>query len=264
MIRLSQEEYQHRVQILRDELKRLGHREVSTEELRTIIYQGYFYHSGYRYEYIRDWGRYERMELSAEEYRERVRQLQEQLSRIGYGTMNVAECNSTITNGVFYYNGYEWVYTYETRDYRQGNRSGIAPTTPYDRTKYTTVKPKVSPTISKNRGDQPPQHFEEDYEDDEILEEEPGMGYYPIGLKPEIGLSTIEPFDRLRETTELPTTARPQPTYAAPSEYQHNRYGHDQQLTTQMWPTQSATISERRHYRKKTTYTQTTGVQVSG
>ncbi|KAG4080082.1 hypothetical protein HA402_014522 [Bradysia odoriphaga] len=271
-ILLSQEEYRDRVQILRNELRRLGHRELSAEEFRKIIYQGYFHHGGYRYEYVRELRRYERIELTAEEYRERLRQLQEQLLKIGYGTMNEAQCNSTITSGIFYYGGYEWVYNFVTRDYQIGNRSDIDPTIPsntgkdtseFDKTKYNTTKPN-EPTepgnnhgrrpnhgiISRNRGDQPPQHFEEDYESDEIVEEEPGMGYYPTGKKPEVGLSTPEPFDRIRENTEIPTTSRPETTFFVPNEYQRDRYRHDQQLTTQIWPTQPATVSERRYPQK--------------
>lgn len=285
-ILLSQDEYQNRVKILREELRRLGHRELSAEEYRKIIYQGHFYHGGYRYEYVRELRRYERVEMSAEEYMERLRQLQDQLIRIGYGTMTEAECNSTITSGKFYYGGYEWVYSFESRDYQIGNRSDIDPTvasnvgkdaSKYDTTKYDSTKQEETPIpvdnghshrrphhgiISKNRGDQPPQHFDEDYESDEILEEEPGKGYYPVGKKPEIGLATPETFEQIRETTPLPTTTN-QP-YTVPSEYQTNRQRQEQQLTTQIWPSQPAeTISERRYHRKQTTYTQTTGVLVS-
>lgn len=285
-IMLSQEEYRDRVQILRDELRRLGHRELSAEEYRNIIYQGYFYHGGYRYDYVKEFRRYERVELSAEEYNERLRQLREQLIKIGYGTMTVAECNSTITSGKFYYGGYEWVYSFETRDYQMGNKSDIDPTvasnagkdaSKFDTTKYDSTKSEGAPIstghgnsqarrphhgiISRNRGDQPPQHFEEDYESDEILEEEPGMGYYPTGKKPESGLATPETFDQIRETTTLPAPTQPQ--YVVPSDYQRDRQRHEQQLTTQTWPTQAETISERRYHRKQTTYTQTTGVHVS-
>lgn len=289
-ILLSQEEYRDRVQILRDELRRLGHRELSGEEYRKIIYQGYFHHGGYRYEYVKDMRRYERVELGADEYRVRLRQLQEQLLRIGYGTMTLAECNSTITSGKFYYGGYEWVYSFDTRDYQMGNRSDIDPTvasnagkdtSKFDTTKYDSTKPEEAPIstgqgsfaarrrehnkiISSNRGDQPPQHFEADYESDEILEEEPGMGYYPTGKKPEIGLATPEPFDQIRESTPAPTQPT-QPQYVVPGDYQRDRHRHEQQqqITTQMWPTQPATISERRYHRKQTTYSQTTGVLVS-
>lgn len=281
-ILLSQEEYRERMHILREELRRLGHRELSAEEYRKIIYQGYFHHGGYRYEYVKEARRYERIELSQEEYRERLRQLRDQLIRIGYGTMSESECNSTITSGKFYYGGYEWVYNFDTRDYQMGNKSDIdqtvasnagQDTTNFDTTKYDSTKAEEAPIstghgqsqarrqhgiISKNRGDQPPQHFDEDYESDEILEEEPGMGYYPTGKKPEIGLATPEPFEQIRETTALPTTMPPQ--YNVPSDYQRDRHRHEQQLTTQIWPTQPETISERRYHRKQTTYTQTTGL----
>lgn len=282
-ILLSQEDYRDRMQILRDQLSRLGHRELSAEEYRKIIYQGYFHHGGYRYEYVKDLRRYERVELSAGEYRERLRQLQEQLVRIGYGTMNEAECNSTITSGKFFFGGYEWVYNFETRDYQMGSKSEIDPTvvnnagkdtSEFDTTKYNSTKVEEPPVssgrgtwrpnngiLSRTRGDQPPQVFEEDYESDEILEEEPGMGYYPTGKKPEIGLATPQTFDQIRETTPLPTPTERQ--YVVPSDYQRDRQRHEQQLTTQIWPTQPATISERRYHRKQTTYTQTTGVLVS-
>lgn len=285
-ISLSQDEYRERLEILRDQLRRLGHRELSAEEYRKIIYQGYFYHGGYRYEYVKDLRRYERIELSAEEYQERLRQLKEQLLRIGYGTMTESECNSTITSGKFYYGGYEWVYSFETRDYQMGNKSDIDPTvasnagkdaSKFDTTKYDSTKVEEAPIpsdngnsqgrrphhgiISKNRGDQPPQHFDEDYESDEILEEEPGMGFYPTGKKPEIGLATPETFEQIRETTPVPTPSQPQ--YVVPSDYQRDRHRHEQQLTTQVWPNQPETISERRYHRKQTTYTQTTGILVS-
>ncbi|XP_055709284.1 trichohyalin [Phlebotomus papatasi] len=45
--------------------------------------------------------------------------------------------------------------------------------------------------INKDRGDQPPQQFEDDYFSEEELELEPGIGLYPV--KPEIGLSTPAP-----------------------------------------------------------------------
>ncbi|XP_037031197.1 uncharacterized protein LOC119070817 isoform X3 [Bradysia coprophila] len=237
-ILLSQEEYRDRVQILRNALHRLGHRKLSAEEFREIIYQGYFYHGGYRYEYVRQQRRYKRIEFTAEEYRERLRQLQEQLIKIGYGIMDEALCNSTITTGKFYFNGHEWVYSFKTRDYQIGKVSSVS-----------------------GRGDIPATFFGEDYGSDEMVESEPGVGYYPIGKKPEVGLSTPEPFDRIRENTEIPTTTRPEPTFIVPNEYQRDRYKHEQHLTTQMWPTQPTTVSERRYHRKQTTYTQTTGVQ---
>lgn len=95
------------------------------------------------------------------------------------------------------------------------------------------------------------------------MEEEPGMGYYPTGKKPETGLATPEPFDQIRETTQIPTTT--QPRYDEPTDYrsERERQRYEKQLTTQTWPTQPQTVSERRYHRKQTTYTQTTGLLVS-
>ncbi len=305
----SDEDYQDRVRILTNELKRLGHRELSAEEIREIIIQGYFYHGAYRYEYVKEMRRYKQINLSRDEYNERLRQLKEQLITIGYGTMSEAECNSTITSGKFYYLGYEWVYSYVTRDYQKGNKIstdeyserlrqlkeqlirigyGTMSEAECNSTitsgkfyylghewvySYVTrdyqkgiemIKPPVANrTVNgcgpyQNRGDQQPQHCD-DYEEYEILEEEPGMGYYPIGKKPEIGLATPETFDRISETTPLPTETQ----YVVPSDYQRERQRHEQQLTTQIWPTQPETISERRYHRKQTTYSQTSAVLVN-
>lgn len=52
-------------------------------------------------------------------------------------------------------------------------------------------EPRVKPNrtiISRDRGDQPPSTFEEDYVSEEILEQEPGIGFYPVDKKPEVEL----------------------------------------------------------------------------
>lgn len=146
-VELSQNEYQNRVSILRNELIRLGHQELSPLQTRDIIYQGYFNHDGYRYEYVNERRRYERVQgtSAAEEYRERVRKLRQQLMNIGYGPMNDADCNATITSGKFQYNGHEWVYSFQTKDYQKGRRT------------YCSEMENGSAEISNpDRGDQPP------------------------------------------------------------------------------------------------------------
>ncbi|KAJ6626784.1 hypothetical protein Bhyg_16346 [Pseudolycoriella hygida] len=249
---LSQNDYRERIEILREKLKSLGYKELSAEEYRKIIYQGYFYHGGHRYEYVKELRRYERIALTAEEYRERLRQLKEQLVTIGYGTMSEWQCNATIESGRFVYGGYEWVYSSRTKDYQIRNKLPEATTASYGNRRPTHG------IISSDRGDQPPQHFVEDYESYEILEEEPGMGLYPIGNKPEIGLATPETFEEIREPTTLPTPTDAQ--YIYPGDYQHELNTYEKQTTSQMWPPQPETISEHRYHRKKTTYTQTTGI----
>lgn len=164
---LDLNEYRHRKQVLRHQLIQLGHGEISDHVYGKLIYQGYFYYGGYRYEYNTQSGRYERIELTAEEYRERVRQLREQLAIIGYGTMTDAECNVAIVTGKFRYNGYEWVYNSVTRDYQKGN--------PYTGNCNNTG----------DRGDQRPPCQPEVPGPDEIVVKPPVPTYPPVPIYPQ-------------------------------------------------------------------------------
>lgn len=94
------------------------------------------------------------------------------------------------------------------------------PTTPATTTTTTTTTeqpieipkyikpPKV--TIHKNRGDQPPQQFEEDYDYENILEKEPGIGYYPVGIKPEISLIPESEINKEQVNLYKPTANKTQ------------------------------------------------------
>lgn len=195
---LSEQAYNERLQILRHKLEELSIRVLTDEEMHSIIYRGAFIYNGYRYEYDANTGRYEQVAITDGEYTERLHQLQDQLQSIGYEHMSLFECNTTIYTGSFFFNGYDWFYNYDTNVYDRSNverTTQIIPEYRPDETQYSRVttepapiptdeplpRPESSSVTSTNRGDQPPQTFVDDYEqEEEVVEQEPGVGYYPV------------------------------------------------------------------------------------
>lgn len=254
-VEISETEYNYRLNSLLDVLSRLGIQK-SADEYRQIINRGNFYHNGHRYEFDVATGRFTKVELTEAEYRERVRKLQEQLQKIGYGQMTESEYRATINSGVFYFGGYEWVYNPESGWYEMGQRSnkenGIVDNNVFsnidlDSTNYGTSNPdgnkpagtdegktnekpgRKKEEINKNRGDQPPQIVDNDYGSSE--EVEPGIGHY---TQPPV--------------TRPPITRPPPRPYAAP-------------LAPLVVAQPTAETEYERHYhRKQTTYTQTSGL----
>lgn len=100
--------------------------------------------------------------------------------------------------------------------------------------------------ISKDRGDQPPQHFEEDYD---MNEAEPGIGYYPS--EPQIA----------NQHVPASTTPKYSPPYRAPLapfDSDKEKLINSQQTTVEVVPTVAGeTEVQRSYHRKKTTITQT-------
>lgn len=94
----------------------------------------------------------------------------------------------------------------------------------YEKTGSTTglARPPQK-LISKNRGDQPPQHFEDDYISEEELEAEPGIGLYPVKPVPLAPLVSSTP-------VPLPPPTRPQlpqqkiDVYPTQREYRRREY----------------------------------------
>lgn len=269
-IELSENEYNYRIGRLIEILTKLGI-EKSTTEQREIIYRGNFYYAGHRYEYDTSSGTFIQMQMTEEEYQERKRQLLEQLIKIGYGTMTDSECRATINSGIFYYGGHEWVYNYLSGLYEIGRASdkenGIVDDNyfnniGYDNTQYGTSKTtdqtskpnafdidKVDQntrpieTISKNRGDQPPQTFAADYEEsEEVTERVPA----PIKVPP-----VVSP-PRPPITTPTPIVVS-----TAASDYDYNRRFESQRIVYSAPPPEAE--YEQRYHHKKTTYTQTSG-----
>lgn len=270
-IELSEREYNYRVERLIEILTRLGVQK-SSEEHRDIIERGNFYHGGHRYEYDSTSGSFVRIQMSEAEYQERVRQLLDQLQQIGYGTMSESECRATINSGVFYYGGHEWVYNYQSRQYEMGKESdkenGIVDDNYFsniglDSTKYGTSKTdeqdkinsfdidkennrnnRRKEIINKNRGDQPPQTFEEDYDESEEVTQRPITRPTQAATRPPF-ISTMRP---IPVQTLEPYT----------NELDHQRYQSERQQTIYAIPTPQTEYEERYHH-KKTTYTKTSG-----
>lgn len=288
-VTLSQEEYRQRLEILQQKLMELGYQnQLSGEEYRKIIYRGYFYNGAYRYQFNTATGKYDKLELTEQEYRDRVQKLQAQLQHIGYGTMSEIECNRTITNGLFHYGGYEWLYYGQLDTYVQGGRSTVDEpglnerfdgNNVRDQTQYGSTaddqkndnrRPTMS-SISKNRGDQPPQHFDDDYESEENVEQEPGIGFYPTGEKrPEIQLAPPDIFSQVRVVSTPRPQPRPTPNSSsyynaplAPYRNEEERKKYEMHLQTQqvqvpvVAPSQQ-TDYERRYHRTQSTYTRLT------
>lgn len=266
-IELTESEYNFRINRLLDILAKLGIQKTKTEQ-NDIIYRGNFYHGGHRYEYDTESGSFIKVQMTEEEYQERKRQLLEQLLQIGYGTMTDSQCRATINSGIFYYGGHEWVYNYQNRKYEMGavsdKENGIVDDNyfnniDYDRTKYDsskteeTTKPNAfdidkvdknkrpKEIISKNRGDQPPQTFEEDYD---VSEE----------VTQAIKVPTPAPTPRPRP----PIFTSPAPIIASTISNNYNRHSESQRIVQYTVP-EPETEYEQRYHHKKTTFTQTSG-----
>lgn len=266
-IELSESEYNFRIGRLIEILTKLGI-EKSSAEQRDIIYSGNFYHSGHRYEYDTLSGAFVQVQMTEEEYQERKRQLLEQLQQIGYGTMTESECRATINSGVFYYGGHEWVYNYQSKEYEMGKVSdkenGIVDDNyfnniGFDNTQYGTSKTdEASKTnafdidkankntrpkeiISKNRGDQPPQTFEEDYDESE-----------------EVTQRIIQQTTQAATPRPRPLITTPTPIIASTISNDYNRHFESQRIIYSAPPPPEAEYEQRYHH-KKTTYTQTSG-----
>lgn len=262
-IELSENEYNYRLGRLNEVLNKLGVKR-SESEKHEIIYRGNFYFGGYRYEYDTSSGSFVQVHMSDEEYELRKRQLLQQLLEIGYGTMTDSECRITIRSGVFYYGGHEWVYNYQSGKYEIGKvtnkENGIVDDNYFtniglDNTHYETsanetekelanidkANPNARPKeiISRDRGDQPPQTFEEDYD-----EEEPRR---PAPIK----VPTQATPPRPPITTPLPPVIVSTMSSDFSSHYEQQK----QQINYAVPPPE--TEIEQRYHHKKTTYTQT-------
>lgn len=252
---LSQIHYNRRVQVLAQKLVELGSRELSAEEMHSIIYRGAFIFEGYRYEYNASTGLYEQTSISNEEYEWRLQQLQQQLHTIGYEHMTLVECNSTIYNGAFYYNGYDYVYNYDKNEYDRADvetsSQHRADETEYSRvtteqavvtTERIYVEPtepgqRVKPTVGPGRGDQPPETYVAEYEDEEgTVEQEPGVGYYPVPAEPPIPtthvLQTADTVDERSAAIQLEQQAQEEEQRIRV--YEEQRLEHDQRVREQL------------------------------
>lgn len=275
-IDLTESEYNYRVNRLVEILNRLGIQKTN-EEQREIIYRGTFYYGGHRYEYDASSGLFVRVEMSEAEYQERVRRLLEQLQRIGYGTMSESECRATINSGIFYYGGHEWVYNYQTGEYEMGrasnkengivddnyfNNIGLDVTNygtsktdepnklnTFDIDKEDNIRNRKLEIINKDRGDQPPQTFIEDYDESEEVTQRP---IPPVSRPP----ATRPPFTSTFRPVVMPTMA----SYSTQTDRSH--YENEQHQTIYAVPTPQTEYEETYHH-KKTTYTKTSGY-VSG
>lgn len=222
------------VQLLRELLVAIGHRTLSEAELQAIVYRGHFAYQNHRYEYNPATRHYEQLDVSTDEYTRLLGQLNAQLQQLDYTYMTVVQRNRTIYEGVFEYDGYDWVYNYDTQCYDRSlgsQEQQATPATPatseqpevvYDpepeplpqplpETIYSSGADEPAPptrrplvVVSRDRGDQPPQTFVDD-ESAELLEpqpqpqpqpeplpavtateaaqpveQEPGVGYYPV------------------------------------------------------------------------------------
>lgn len=274
-IELSESEFNYRIERLKEILNRLGIQKTFDEQ-RNIINRGNLFFGGHRYEYDMSSETFVRIEMSKAEYQKRVRQLLEQLQGIGYGTMTESECQATINSGVFYYGGHEWVYNYQTEQYEIGKDSnkenGIVDDDFYDNigfdnTRYNSSKTDEPETtqsfdidraddnqnnrrkeiISKNRGDQPPQIFEEDYDEAEEPTQRP--------IQP-----VIRPTQAATRPPFVPSYIPPFVSTLAPytSVTDRRRIESEQQQTIYALPTPQTDYEERYHH-KKTTYTKTSG-----
>lgn len=254
-IDLSEQEIVYRMERLNQILTKLGIQRTA-EEKNEIIYRGNFYHGGYRYEYDTSTGQFVQIHMSESEYQERKRHLLQQLREIGYGTMTDSECRITINSGVFYYGGHEWVYSHRSGRYEMGKitdkENGIVDDnyftnidkdhTHYETSANETERPPIDPDkhnnrpkeiISKDRGDQPPQTFEMDYDD-----ETPKPAPKPTRPPPPRPIVT------------------PMPIVMSTSAYNSHYESHSQQTQQVAYVPPPATEIQQRYHRKKTTYSQ--------
>lgn len=269
-IELTESEYNFRINRLLEILTRLGIQKTADEQTE-IIYRGNFYHGGHRYEYDTTSGAFIQIQMSESEYQERKRQLLEQLQQIGYGTMTDSQCRATINSGIFYYGGHEWVYSYDSGKYEMGKVSdkenGIVDDNHFnnidlDDTHYETSKnedtakpdktfdidkvdknKRPKEIISKNRGDQPPQTFEEDYDESEEVTQRPAPIVIPTQATPR----------------PRPPITTPTPFVVSTIANDYNRRDEYSQRIVQYSVPPPETEVEQRYHHKKTTYTQTSG-----
>ncbi|XP_059618267.1 trichohyalin [Phlebotomus argentipes] len=101
-------------------------------------------------------------------------------------------------------------------------------------------RPPQNP-INKNRGDQPPQMFEDDYFSEEDLEVEPGIGLYPV--KPEIQLQTTLAPIRLPPPQPIPVVVPQSQREYRRREYKKTTITTNQQVVPQFQLSASASAS---------------------
>lgn len=241
---LDQSAYAERVQLLRELLTAIGHeRQLSEAELNSIIYRGHFEYQNHRYEYNPATRHYEQLDISGETFERQLANLQQQLEQIGFEHMSLVERNQTIYTHVFHFNGGEWLYRYDTELYERSAGAGspaiaadgvtFTPETVYSAavtTEAATEQPAEEipttrlPVVSRNRGDQPPQTFVDDYSAEvavapvqpaieQVVEQEPGIGYYPVepaATEPNDIQKTVRAVERPKQTVPAVTEHTPE------------------------------------------------------
>lgn len=113
-VQISEQEYRTILRRLQEQLHQLGYEQMTEKEYNQTINSGYFVRGGQKYRYNADIGRYERVEITDEEYRTIVTRLKETLQRLNYRQMSEHEMNETIATGSFIRGGYQWTYNTET------------------------------------------------------------------------------------------------------------------------------------------------------
>lgn len=113
-VQISEQEYRTILRRLQDQLYQLGFGQMTEREYNQTINSGYFVRGGQKYRYNADYGRYEKVEITDEEYKIIVHKLKETLQRLNYRQMNEREMNETIATSTFIRGGYQWTYNTET------------------------------------------------------------------------------------------------------------------------------------------------------
>lgn len=113
-VQINEQEYRTILRRLQEQLNKLGYEQMTEKEYNQTINSGYFVRGGQKYRYNADIGRYERVEITDEEYRTIVTRLKETLQRLNYRQMSEHEMNDTIATGSFIRGGYQWTYNTET------------------------------------------------------------------------------------------------------------------------------------------------------
>lgn len=227
-------------------LTAIGHQRHLTEaELNSIIYRGHFEYQNHRYEYNPATRHYEQQDITGETFERLVAKLQQQLEQIGYEHMSLVERNQTIYTQVFHFNGGEWLYRYDTELFERSADADstslpadgvtFTPETVYSAAVTTETAIEVpaeelsttrQPVVSRNRGDQPPQTFVDDYSAEvevasvqpaieQVVEQEPGIGYYPV--------EAVEPAATEANVVENTVTAVEQREQTLPAETKHTQ-----------------------------------------
>lgn len=78
-VEINEQEYRTILRQLQEQLYQLGFEQMTEKEYNQTIKSGYFVRNGQKYQYNADIGRYEKVELSEEEYYTIVRKLKETL-----------------------------------------------------------------------------------------------------------------------------------------------------------------------------------------